>query len=264
MRKRPVLRWLPIDEIEMPPNVFRPVCDRRDLDRLALSIAKEGLLQPLLVQEHGDRRILVDGCRRLLAAKIAGITEAPVWIIGTDTPTEAVRLAANSSRTAVSTAEKVHLMASLRERTGLADEEAAEVSGCSMDETKRLLGFLSLTECVLELMEQGLLDEERAEILALLEPESQKQWAFRAVREKLTARKLKGMLRGGAGEHRKNGKPKKTKPAEGTFLEDVARLVRRRKSEGEPAQMKVRQTGGDMILEVRLKDRRDEEGTDAG
>jgi len=264
MRKRPVLRWLPIDEIEIPANVFRPVCDRRDLDRLALSIEKEGLLQPLLAQEHAGRHVLVDGCRRLLAARIAGVTDAPVWVIGDDTPTEAVRLAANSSRTAVSTAEKVHLLVSLRERIGLADEEAAEISGCPMDEARRLSRFFTLTECVLELMEQGLLDEERAEILAPLDPESQKQWAFRVVREKLTARKLKGLLRSESGPHRNKGKPKKTKPADGTFLEDVARLVRRRKAEGESARMKVRQMGGDMILEVRLKDRRNEEGTDAG
>lgn len=49
-----------------------------ELGELAASIRAQGVLQPIVVQQHGDRFLVIAGHRRLAAAKRAGLTEVPV------------------------------------------------------------------------------------------------------------------------------------------------------------------------------------------
>lgn len=66
------IRLIPLRDIEgvRPP-------DARDLSPLVRSISRHGILQPLLVRPRGGRYELIAGARRLAAAAIAGLAEAP-------------------------------------------------------------------------------------------------------------------------------------------------------------------------------------------
>jgi hypothetical protein len=68
----PVL-LVPVGAIDGPHPVDAP----RDLQPLAESIAKVGVLQPLLVRRQGGRYHLIAGTRRLAGAIAAGMTEVP-------------------------------------------------------------------------------------------------------------------------------------------------------------------------------------------
>ena len=67
--------------------------DLHKLHELSASIADQGILQPLLVRRAGERYELVAGERRLRAAKLAGLTEVPVNVMGEDTTDTGAELA---------------------------------------------------------------------------------------------------------------------------------------------------------------------------
>ena len=52
--------------------------DQADADALAASVRAQGLLQPLLVERAEAGTVLIDGHRRLVAARAAGLATVPV------------------------------------------------------------------------------------------------------------------------------------------------------------------------------------------
>jgi ParB family transcriptional regulator, chromosome partitioning protein len=60
---------------------FNPRSELGELEQLVASVARHGILQPLLVRpgEHGSL-VLVDGHRRLAAAATAGLEQVPVLV----------------------------------------------------------------------------------------------------------------------------------------------------------------------------------------
>lgn len=72
---------LPLDAISANPNQPRKTFDSESLEELADTIRKNGVLQPIVVEDAGDGRyIVIAGERRLRAARIAGLAEIPVVI----------------------------------------------------------------------------------------------------------------------------------------------------------------------------------------
>ena len=65
------------------PNPFQPRTHFHDagLEELALSIQKQGIIQPITIRKLGyDKYQLISGERRLKAARLAGMTEIPAYI----------------------------------------------------------------------------------------------------------------------------------------------------------------------------------------
>ena len=79
---RPVGRMIPIDEIDPNPNQPRQVMG--DLSELIASITEQGVLEPLVVRQRGDRFQIVAGERRYQAAVQAGLRELPVVVRDVD------------------------------------------------------------------------------------------------------------------------------------------------------------------------------------
>jgi hypothetical protein len=71
----PQVRLIPLRDIDAE----RPA-EPLDLDALARSIGRLGVLQPLLVRPRAGRFELVAGTRRLAAAALAGLTEVPCLV----------------------------------------------------------------------------------------------------------------------------------------------------------------------------------------
>src|SRR5579859_4485355 len=71
---------LRIDQIQTNPNQPRKEFRQDQLLELALSITRDGIIQPLLVRKAGDGYELVAGERRLRAAKMAGLEKVPVVV----------------------------------------------------------------------------------------------------------------------------------------------------------------------------------------
>jgi len=74
-------RFLPLSEIDRPRISLRPVRRRSpEYTELVESIAKDGLLQPILVRPKDGRYEIVEGWHRFEAAKEAGLVAIPCLI----------------------------------------------------------------------------------------------------------------------------------------------------------------------------------------
>jgi ParB/RepB/Spo0J family partition protein len=87
---------LPLDEIEIPDGTPEPTAD------LLLSVRAFGVFQPIIVQQRETGSYaLIDGARRAIAAREAGITSIPAIVFDSDVPPEqlaAVTFSANVAR----------------------------------------------------------------------------------------------------------------------------------------------------------------------
>lgn len=73
------LAVLPIDAISVREGWNpRRGDDQAEADQLIASVRAQGILQPLLVESGEDGPVLIDGHRRLAAARAAGLSEVPV------------------------------------------------------------------------------------------------------------------------------------------------------------------------------------------
>ncbi len=78
-------KLIPIDQLESMPN--QPRKRLAEIEALAESVRSEGILQPLLVRPLPDepgRYQVIAGHRRLAAARLAGLSEAPAIILEVD------------------------------------------------------------------------------------------------------------------------------------------------------------------------------------
>ena len=76
-------RELSVDLIDESDNIRRSFSEER-LEELAATIRQRGVLKPILVRPIGDRFTLIDGWRRLSAAKRAGCQTIPARIRDVD------------------------------------------------------------------------------------------------------------------------------------------------------------------------------------
>jgi ParB family chromosome partitioning protein len=102
---------LPVSAIKLGENIRKEL---GNLEELAASITAHGILQPLVIAKTVHGLELVAGHRRLEAAKLAGLTEVPVRIVGADENLIAVlRLVENLIRDNLSGADEVTAVAKL-------------------------------------------------------------------------------------------------------------------------------------------------------
>lgn len=159
---------LRVSMVEPNPLQPRKDIDSEKLSELADSIAKYGVIQPIVVRpENNGYYQIIAGERRWRAAKAAGLTEIPVVIkeIG-DRETAELALVENLMRSDLNPIEEALGYKSLMDRFGLSQEKAAEAVGKSRSTVANALRLLSLEDGVLELVREGKLSAGHAKVLA--------------------------------------------------------------------------------------------------
>jgi ParB family chromosome partitioning protein len=71
-----------VDIDRLTPNEFQPrvMVDDTRLDELAQSIKSNGVIQPIVVRQYGDRFQIIAGERRWRAARLAGLARVPIVV----------------------------------------------------------------------------------------------------------------------------------------------------------------------------------------
>ena len=117
------LREVPVEWINVGP--WQPQCrfDKAGLDELAVSIRKNGIVQPILLRPHPDyksRFQLVAGERRWRAAQVAKIHEVPAIVRNlTDAECYEIALVENIQRSDLSVIEEALAYQKLLKKTGI-------------------------------------------------------------------------------------------------------------------------------------------------
>ena len=176
---------LPPEAIQPNPYQPRRSFDPAELETLADSIRRHGLLQPLTVRRRGEAWELIAGERRLRAALMAGLKTVPcVKRQADDGDAALLALVENLHRQDLHYLEEAAAIADYLAQTGITQEEAAARLGRSPSALANKLRLLRLSPaCRRILMEAGL-TERHARCLLRLEDEEERLAALRHMAER--------------------------------------------------------------------------------
>lgn len=177
-----------ISRIQVPDIRVTSQFDGDLLEELEESIARQGILQPLQLEEVDGVLWLVDGYHRLMAAKELGNPTVPC-VISSGTPDSVLlkNLVVNRQRGKSNPAEEAKLIRLLREEGGYSLEKIAQMSGLSIGWTRKLHDIAYLPIEVLTMISQGRLGISHAiELIPLKDTAHQIELAGQAVEWRYT------------------------------------------------------------------------------
>ena len=208
-------------------NASQPRHDfnEEDLRELGASIEQHGILQPLLVRPiEGGKYEIIAGERRWRAAKIAGLKKVPVIVKDlTDKESFELAIIENVQRNDLNPIEEAEAYQRLIEEFGLTQIEVADRVGKDRVTISNAIRLLRLPKEILALIQDGSLSTGHAKaILAVKEPNVQKNLAKKVINESLSVRKLEDIV--ARVVVLREQKPKKVKKDGSSFPEISERL----------------------------------------
>lgn len=201
---------LKIMDIEPNRDQPRKIFDEDALAELADSIAKHGVIQPLLVRPMPDGSYqLVAGERRWRASRMAGLTEVPVVIKElSDDEAMALALIENLQREDLNAIEEAQGIKALMDTLSLTQDEAAERVGKSRPAVANALRLLKLPDSVIALVSDGKLSPGHARaLLGFKDEQDIIETADLIIEKRLTVRDVEKLVK------KRNKEPKAEKPA---------------------------------------------------
>ncbi|PCJ54546.1 MAG: hypothetical protein COA70_05345 [Planctomycetota bacterium] len=141
--------WVSLDSLE--PNTEQPrIAVDRGIERLAESLRRHGMMQPIVVtlQPEGNYQILA-GERRWRAARLAGLSQVPIILReGTLSGEERLELALieNIQREDLDPIEKAKACSRLSKEYGLSQEDVATKLGYQRSTVANLVRLLGLPQ----------------------------------------------------------------------------------------------------------------------
>ena len=173
------------------PNQPRKVFDETALKELSDSIAKHGVIMPIIVNKSGDRYMIIAGERRFRASKLAGLTKVPVIIKNyNERQIKEISLIENLQREDLNPIEAATAMRSLMDDYGLTQEDLADRIGKSRPAIANTLRLLTLSPEVIKLVANGALSAGHARALVTVPDSDQIKIANLAVKEGASVREI--------------------------------------------------------------------------
>ena len=178
------LTTVAVKDIQPGRYQARVQIDDEALQELADSIKAQGVIQPVIVREHGlSQYELIAGERRWRASQLAGLTEIPVVVKSiSDETALAMGLIENLQRENLNPIEEAQGLKRLADEFGLTHETIAKAVGKSRSAISNTLRLLSLPEPVQDMLYQRRLEMGHARALLTLPVVEQLQLAQKAVK----------------------------------------------------------------------------------
>lgn len=188
-----------IDAIIVNPHQPRVHFDQEKLEELAASIRQHGIIQPLIVHQHGSSYMLIAGERRLQAAKKAGLSRVPV-VVRAEKPQEQeqleLALVENIQRHDLNVVEEARAYQKLSKDFSLSQEEIASRVGKSRSAVANRMRLLSLPVEIQRALMEGVITEGHAKaILGVEGAEKQRVLFSLIVNNKLTVRQAEDKIK---------------------------------------------------------------------
>jgi ParB family chromosome partitioning protein len=235
---------LPLTVIAPNPNQPRTTIDDEQINELADSVRKVGILQPIIVRPHGEEYQIVAGERRWRAAKAAGLEKVPVRVMGA-TEGEALELALieNLQRQDLNSMEEARGYRRLLTEYQMTQAELADKVSKSRSAVANTLRLLDLPDEIQELLAGDKLTAGHARaILAVPDEERRLRLAQKVVDEGLSVREVENLARLFAA----GGTERAARPVAPQAFKIVARKLRRFLA----TNVRVRQTTNKCKIEI--------------
>ena len=186
------LTTVPVGDIR--PGRYQPRVQMDDeaLQELAESIKAQGVIQPVIVREHGlSQYELIAGERRWRAAQMAGLAEIPVVVKNiSDETALAMGLIENLQRENLNPIEEARGLKRLADEFSLTHETIAKAVGKSRSAISNSLRLLALPEPVQDMLYQRRLEMGHARALLTLPVVDQLELAQKAVKNGWSVREV--------------------------------------------------------------------------
>ena len=167
--------YLPLGSIRPNPAQPRRIFDPAGLQELADSIRQYGILQPLTVRRKENGYELIAGERRLRAAGMAGLTQAPCLVASVDEEASGMlALVENLQRRDLDYIEEAEGLQKLMQQYHLSQEQAARRIGKSQSAVANKLRILRHPPSVLQALREHHLTERHARALLRLPDEEER------------------------------------------------------------------------------------------
>ena len=191
------VRTLRISLIDPKSDQPRKNFDGEALSQLADSIAANGILQPILVRETGDRYTIIAGERRYRAARLAGLSEIPALVLEADDESAAkYALIENLQREDLNPYEEAAAIRKLMDDYSLSQEQVASSIGRSRSAVANALRLLDLPEEAAAHLIDGTLSAGHARtLLGLIDRSQIGALAEKCVAQGLSVRELEELVK---------------------------------------------------------------------
>lgn len=204
---RPGPQHVPVSQITPNPDQPRDSLAEDALQELADSIARDGVIQPIVVRESGTGFVIIAGERRWRASQLAGLDTIPVIVHDLQDETDSLRLALveNIQRRDLNPLEEARAYRELIQRCGLTQEQLADQVSRSRSAVTNILRLLNLPDEVQAMLAGGALSMGHARALLGTEnANTQRAAAKRIVAEGLSVRDAERLM----GRRRASGRGK--------------------------------------------------------
>ena len=194
------IQFIPITKVFANPDQPRQKFSRTELEELASSIKKLGVIQPVLVRpvQRGNREVyeIVAGERRYRASKIAGLKQIPVIATQlSDIETIQIALVENVQREDLNPIEEAQAYSRLTEEFKMTQKDIAETVGKDRASIANYLRLLNLPEQIQTYIRQDKLSMGHAKaILGVKEEGAQLSLAKKVISENLSVRALEAIV----------------------------------------------------------------------
>ena len=242
-------------ELEHPnPNQPRMHFNKEELDELALSIEKDGLLQPILVREDAEGYEIIAGERRWQASQLAGLKKVPVRIKeADDMKVLELALIENLQRSDLNPIEEAYGYKRMMERGNRTQSEVASAVSKGRSTIANALRLLDLPEDAQQMLyEEKITAGHARAILAIPSDEGRAKLTEKLAKEKLSVREAESLARLIAGREKQKNNPVK-KPPKPRFFRRAAKDL----SESFDTKVQVRSVNGKNKIEIEFKDEED-------
>ena len=157
--EKPAASEIPLERIRPNRHQPRTAFDPEGLSELAASIARHGVLQPIVVSADGDSYELVAGQRRVLAARLAGKTTIPAVVREEVGDRLELALIENLQRADLNAIETARAYKLLMETYDLTQEQLAERLGKSRSSVANMLRALTAPQVLQDAVIEGRIAE---------------------------------------------------------------------------------------------------------
>lgn len=242
-----------ISAIIANPDQPRKVFNQQELEELADSIKRNGLLQPILVSAKGDGYEVIAGERRLRASKIAGLSKVPIIVKQTNKNKKLeLALIENIQREDLNPMEEAYSYQRILDTQGISHSELASIVSKGRSTITNTLRLLELPEDAQKLLHDGKISAGHARaILSVSSNMGKEKLTKKIIDEKLTVREAESLANLYNGQ---NTKALKTvKPATPKSYKKAAKMLRDHFGN----MVKVKKTKGKNKIEIEFRDEKD-------
>ncbi len=242
-----------IDKISPNPNQPRTNFNKEEIEELAESIEKSGLLQPIVVRELEDGRYqIIAGERRWQACKLAGLKKVPIRIqeIDEDKALE-LALIENVQRSDLNPIEEAYGYKRLMERNRMTQSDVAQAVAKGRSTIANSLRLLDLPEAAQKMLFEDKITAGHARaILSVPSQEGRLKLTGKLMEKKMSVRETEALAQLLSGKSKQQSNARATVPSSYKTVAKALRDVLK-------TNVKVKSSQGKNKIEIEFKDEDD-------